>query len=63
MASVAAIAIEEDPQVRRSLRRTLSRHGFRLVEVPILALAASGRESEGVAALEAGADDYNGEDP
>lgn len=100
MARLAALVIEEDPQVRRLLRRTLTCHEFRLVEVatpaeglreaekrrpdillldlqphngdavemirrlrewsqvPILAIAESGRESEGTAALDAGADDY-----
>jgi len=98
--SLTALVVEEDLQVRRLIRRTLSGHGFRLVEVatpadglqhieqrrpdvllldlqprnrealeairrlrewsqmPILALAASRRESEGAAAKEAGADDF-----
>ena len=100
MASLTALVIEEDLQLRRLFRRTLSPHKFRLVEVatlaeglreaekrrpdillldlqpyngeavemirrlrewsqvPILAVTASGRESEGAAALDAGAEDY-----
>ena len=95
-----AVIVEDDPQLRRLLRRILSHHEFRLVEtmtaaeglqeaekrrpdivlldlglpgseglqvirrlrewsrVPILALSASGQEGEGIAALDAGANDF-----
>jgi two-component system, OmpR family, KDP operon response regulator KdpE len=97
---ITAVIVEDDPQLRRLLRRTLSSHGFRLFEattaaeglreaekhrpdivlldlgflgvdglqvirrlrdwsqVPILILSAGGQEWDGVAALEAGADDF-----
>jgi two-component system KDP operon response regulator KdpE len=95
-----AVIVEDDPQLRRLLRRILSHQGFRLVEattaaeglqeaekrrpdivlldlglpgldglqvirclrewsrVPILVLSASGQEGEGIAALDAGANDF-----
>lgn len=95
-----AVIVEDDPQLRRLLRKTLSPQGFRLFEattaaeglreaekhrpdivlldleslgvdglqairrlrnwsqVPILVLLASGQECEGIAALDAGADDF-----
>jgi two-component system KDP operon response regulator KdpE len=95
-----AVIVEDDPQLRRLLRRILSPHGFRLFEattaaeglveaekhrpdiilldlgflgvdglqvirrlrdwsqVPILVLSAGGQGYDGVAALEAGADDF-----
>jgi len=95
-----AVIVENDPQLRRLLRRILSHHEFRLVEattaaeglqeaekrrpdivlldlalpgldglqvirrlrewsrVPILALSASGQEWQGMAALDAGANDF-----
>ena len=94
------LVIEDEPQIRRFLRATLSAHGYRLVEaatgqeglmhaathqpeivildlglpdldgleltqqlrewstVPIIVLSARGQESDKVAALDAGADDY-----
>ena len=94
------LVIEDEPQIRRFLRATLSAHGYRLVEaataqeglmhaatrqpeivildlglpdldgleltrqlrewsaMPIIVLSARGQESDKVAALDAGADDY-----
>ena len=98
--SPLVLVIEDEPQIRRFLRATLSAHGYRLVEaatgqeglmhaathqpeivildlglpdldgleltqqlrewstVPIIVLSARGQESDKVAALDAGADDY-----
>jgi len=98
--SPVVLVIEDEPQIRRFLRATLSAHGYRLVEaataqeglmhaatrqpeivildlglpdldgleltrqlrewsaMPIIVLSARGQESDKVAALDAGADDY-----
>jgi two-component system KDP operon response regulator KdpE len=98
--SPLVLVIEDEPQIRRFLRATLSAHGYRLVEaatgqeglmhaathqpeivildlglpdldgleltqrlrewstMPIIVLSARGQESDKVAALDAGADDY-----
>ena len=98
--SSLVLVIEDEPQIRRFLRATLSAHGYRLVEaataqeglmhaatrqpeivildlglpdldgleltrrlrewstVPIIVLSARGQESDKIAALDAGADDY-----
>ena len=98
--SPVVLVIEDEPQIRRFLRATLSAHGYRLVEaataqeglmhaatrqpeivildlglpdldgleltrqlrewsaMPIIMLSARGQESDKVAALDAGADDY-----
>ena len=98
--SPLVLVIEDEPQIRRFLRATLSAHGYRLIEaataqeglmhaatrqpeivildlglpdldgleltrqlrewstVPIIVLSARGQESDKVAALDAGADDY-----
>jgi two-component system KDP operon response regulator KdpE len=94
------LVIEDEPQIRRFLRATLSHHGYSLIEaataedglslaatrqpnliildlglpdldglvvtqrlrewshVPIIVLSARGQESDKIAALDAGADDY-----
>jgi two-component system, OmpR family, KDP operon response regulator KdpE len=98
--SPLVLVIEDEPQIRRFLRATLSAHGYRLVEaatgqeglmhaathqpeivildlglpdldgleltrrlrewstMPIIVLSARGQESDKVAALDTGADDY-----
>src|SRR5215471_4673837 len=98
--SPVVLVIEDEPQIRRFLRATLSAHGYRLVEaataqeglmhaatrqpeivildlglpdldgleltrqlrewsaMPIIVLSARGQESDKIAALDAGADDY-----
>jgi two-component system KDP operon response regulator KdpE len=57
------LVVEDEPQLRRFVRASLTAQGFRVEEAgtaseAMLVVSARGREDDKVAVLDAGADDY-----